>query len=106
LSLLEPNGLFVYAVFNPEFIRDHVSKQVFSGFAENPSGCLELKPRVKVRCFNRAAAEYRYICENLRFEGVYLDYPDFTEEFLAKYKMPFSTQYSEYLIQAFRRKSK
>lgn len=103
LSILAPNGLFVYAVFNPKFIEENLDNSVFTGFKNSPTGYMELKKGIKIKCYNRTDSEHRSIFEKLGYEEVYIDYPEFTEEFLSKYKMPFSTQNSEYLIQAFRR---
>lgn len=103
LSILEPNGLFVYAVFNPKFIEANLDNSIFIGFKNEPTGYMELKKDIKIQCYSRTESEYRSIFGKLGYEEVYIDYPKFTDEFLSKHKMPFSTQNSEYLIQAFRR---
>jgi SAM-dependent methyltransferase len=103
ISLLKPNGLIIYAVFNPEFIKENSGNKVFTDLTNNQTGYLELKKEVKIPFFIRTASEYRHTFEKLGFKEVYLDFPAFTEEFLEKYKMPFSTKNSEFLIQAFRR---
>lgn len=105
ISLLKSNGLIVYAVFNPKFIKANSNNNVFTGFTNNQTGYMELKKGVKIPVFNRSASEYRYLFEKLGYKEVYLDFPAFTEEFIDKYKMPFSTKNSEYLIQAFRSKT-
>ena len=105
ISLLKPSGLIVYAVFNPKFIKENSKNKIFSGFINNQTGYMELKKGVKIPFFNRGESEYRHIFEKLGYKEVYLDFPAFTEEFLDKYKMPFSTKNSEYLIQAFRSKT-
>lgn len=105
ISLLKPNGLIVYAVFNPNFIKENLNNDVFTGFTNNQTGYMELKKGGKIPVFNRSESEYRYIFEKLGYKEVYLDLPAFTQEFLDKYKMPFSTKNSEYLIQAFRDKT-
>ena len=103
LSILEPNGLLVCAVFNPKFIEENSNNRIFVGFKNNKTGYMELKKGIKIKCYSRTDSEYRSIFGKLGYEEVYIDYPEFTEEFLSKYKMPFSTQNSEYLIQAFRK---
>lgn len=105
VSLLKPNGLIVYAVFNTKFIKENSNNKVFTGFTNNQTGYMELKKGVKIPVFNRSESEYRYLFEKFGYKEVYLDFPAFTEEFLDKYKMPFSTKNSEYLIQAFRSKT-
>ena len=105
LSILEPNGLFVCVVFNPKFIEENSDNSIFVGFKNNLTGFMELKKGIKIRCYSRTDSEYRSVFKKLGYEEVYIDYPKFTEEFLDKYKMPFSTENSEYLIQAFRRKN-
>ena len=104
ISLLKPNGLIVYAVFNPGFIEENSNNTVFTGFANSRTGYMELKKGVKIPVCNRTDTEYRDIFERFGYKEIYLDFPAFTAEFLEKYKMPFSTQNPEYLIQAFRRK--
>ncbi len=105
ISLLKPNGLIVYAVFNPKFIKANSNNNIFTGFTNNQTGYMELKKGVKIPVFNRTESEYRHLFEKLGYKEVYLDFPAFTEEFLDKYKMSFSTKDSEYLIQAFRSKT-
>lgn len=104
LSCLKPNGLIIYVVFNPEFIKENSNNNIFTGFTNNQTGYMEIKKGVKIPVFNRSESEYRHIFEKLGYDEVYIDLPAFTEEFLEKYKMPFSTKNSEYLIQAFRSK--
>jgi len=105
LSVLNPKGLIVFAVFNPKFIEDNSNSSVFSGFESYRSGYMELKEGIKIPVYNRSESEYREIFESRGLEEVYLDHPIFTKEFLSEYEMPFSTTYSEYQIQGFRHKS-
>lgn len=105
ISLLEPNALVIYAVFNPEFIKENSGNSVFTGFTKNQTGHMELKQGVKIPVYNRTESEYRNIFEKYGYEEAYLDLPAFTEEFLNKYKMPFSTNSPEYLIQGFKSKN-
>ncbi|HIJ90808.1 MAG: class I SAM-dependent methyltransferase [Desulfobulbaceae bacterium] len=105
VSLLKPNGLLVYAVFNPTFIEENSNNHVFTGFTNNRSGYMELQKGIKIPVYNRSESEYRHIFDKFDYEEAYLDLPEFTEEFLEKYQMPFSTTHSEYLIQAFRKKT-
>ncbi|HIJ79204.1 MAG: methyltransferase domain-containing protein [Desulfobulbaceae bacterium] len=102
IPLLQPNGLIIFAVFNPEFIEENSDSEVFSGFNQKQSGYMELKKGVKVEVYNRTEADYRTIFNKFGWQEVFLDYPAFTEEFLARYQMPFATNKPEYLIQAFK----
>lgn len=102
ISLLKPNGLIIFAVFNPKFIEENSTNKVFTEFDSYRQGYMELKKGIKVPVYNRTEVEYRKLFEAAGFEEVYVDYPAFTKEFLSKYKMPYSTKYPEYLIQAFR----
>lgn len=104
ISLMKPNALIIYAVFNPKFIMDNLNTDIFTGFTNNKTGYMELKKGVKLSVYNRTESDYREIFEKYGYEEVYNDLPNFTEEFLEKYKMPFSTESPEYLIQGFRRK--
>lgn len=105
LSLLEPGGLVVYAVFNPSFIEANLIDSIFTGFDKSQMGYMELKKGVKIKCYSRTELEMRSVFDKFGYEEIYLDYPEFTEDFLRKYKLPFSIKHSEYLIQAFRKKS-
>lgn len=102
LPLLKANGMIIYAVFNPHFIKDNVDNNIFSGFTNIRTGYMELAKGVKIPVFNRSESEYRCLFGKYGYQEVYLDYPVFTEEFLGKFNMPFSTSNPEYLIQAFR----
>ncbi|MFK5983965.1 MAG: class I SAM-dependent methyltransferase [Pseudomonadota bacterium] len=104
ISILKPNGLVIFSVFNPEFIEDNLNTNVFSDFDSFKTGYMKLKKGLKIPVYNRTEEEYREIFEKRGFEEVYIDYPEFTGEFLKEYQMPFSTKYSEFLIQAFKYK--
>lgn len=103
-SLLKPRGLIVYAAFNPEFISDNSDNKIFSSLADNQTGYLELKQGVRIPFFIRTASEYQRVFERGGFRQVYLEFPAFTEAFLKKYPMPFSTRHPEFIIQAFRKR--
>lgn len=103
ISLLKPNALIIFAVFNPKFIEENSKNNIFTDFTSNQTGYMELKKGVKIPVYNRTESDYRNIFEKFGYEEVYLDLPAFTEEFLNKYKMPFSTKSPEYLIQGFRK---
>ena len=105
ISMIKENGLIIFSVFNPKFIEDNANNGVFTEFNSFRKGYMELKDGFKVPVYNRTEAEYRELIEAKGFEQVYIDYPAFSEEFLRQYKMPLSTKYPEYLIQAFRGKN-
>ena len=105
LSVLNPNGLVLFAVFNPKFVDDNSNGSVFSDFEDYRAGYMELKEGVKIPVYNRNELEYREIFESRGLKEVYLDHPIFTKEFLAEHEVPFSTTHSEYQIQGFRYKS-
>ena len=102
IALLQPKGLIIFAVFNPEFIAENSASEVFTDFRNKQTGYMELKKGVKVEVFNRTESEYRKIFKKFGFQEVFLEYPDFTEEFLDQYQMPFATNKPEYQIQAFK----
>ena len=104
LSVLKPEGIVIFAVFNPKFIEDNSNGKVFSGFDNYQSGYMELKEGYKIPVYNRTESKYREIFSSRGLEEVYLDYPAFTKEFLGEHEMPFSTKHSEYQIQGFRYK--
>jgi SAM-dependent methyltransferase len=105
VSILKSDGLIVYAVFNPKFIQENSVGNIFTDFTNNQAGYIELKRGIKIPVYSRSESEYRHLFEKLGYKEVYRDYPPFTNGFLDKYKVPFSTKNSEYLIQAFRRKT-
>jgi 2-polyprenyl-3-methyl-5-hydroxy-6-metoxy-1,4-benzoquinol methylase len=104
VSVLNKNGLLIFAVFNPKFIEDNSECMAFSSFKDYRSGYMELKEGLKIPVYNRSHKEYRNFFKALGLEEVYLDYPEFNQEFLSKYEMPFSTTFSEFQIQGFKRK--
>ena len=103
VSVLNKNGLLVFAVFNPEFIEDNSECAAFSGFKDYRSGYMELKQGLKIPVYNRSREEYESLFKAVGLEEVYVDYPEFDQEFLSKYEMPFSTAFSEFQIQGFKR---
>lgn len=104
-SIIKPGGLVIFAVFNPRFIEENSGGDVFSGFDSYQTGYMALKEDLKIPVYNRNEDEYREMFVKNGFEEVYLDYPEFTKEFLDRHKMPFSTRHSEYQIQGFRYKN-
>ena len=102
VSLLTPSGLILYAVFNPDFINENAGTR-FSRPTNSRTWHLALKDGIQIPFFLRTASEYRHSFASMDFKEVYVDFPAFTDEFLKKYQVPFSTKHSEFLIQAFRR---
>jgi len=104
VSVLNKNGLLIFAVFNPKFIEDNSKSLAFNSFKDYRSGHMELKEGLKIPVHNRSHIEYKGLFKPFGLEEVYLDYPEFNQEFLSKYEMPFSTKFSEFQIQGFKRK--
>jgi len=104
-TIIKLGSLVIFAVFNPCFIVENSSNDVFSGFERYQTGYMELKEGFKIPVYNRYEEEYREIFLKKGFEEVYLDYPEFTKVFLGEHNMSFSTKYSEYQIQGFRYKN-
>lgn len=106
-GLVKGNGVIIQAVFHPDFVRDNfeTNRLVTDFSSETNSGFLELKKGIKTPIHIRSAAEYRQAYARYGLTEIYQDSPPFSQEFLARYQMPFSTRYPEYLIQAFSRRA-
>ncbi|MCX5876138.1 MAG: class I SAM-dependent methyltransferase [Deltaproteobacteria bacterium] len=105
--LVKGNGVIIQAVFHPEFVMDNfkTNRLVTDFSSETNSGFLELEKGVKIPVHIRSESEYRQAYSRYGLAEIYRDSPPFSQEFLAKYQMPFSTRYPEYLIQAFGRRA-
>ena len=101
VSLAKPKALIVYAVFNPEFVENNLNGAIFTGLQNEKTRYMELKKGVIIPFYNRTPAEYGSSFAKFGYEEVYRDLPAFTDVFLTQHQMPFSTKYSEYLIQGF-----
>jgi SAM-dependent methyltransferase len=104
---LNPGGLFVFAVHNPEHVRDCLqspgSPYVDFDSVQNPTkGTLRFGD-VGVPLFLRSASQYRSILDSLGLSLLLEEQPPFTQEFLSKYPTDGPTQHSEYLILGFRK---
>lgn len=100
---LSRDGILIYAVFNPAFVYDNMARQqLFTPGDKQDLAYMELKPGVNIPFTVRAAADYRALFEKYGMKECYSDLPPFTASFIDQYGIKFSTQHSEFLIQAFR----
>lgn len=107
LNALRPGGLFIQAVFNPLFVL-HVNNRdrLFKGFNGGTNkGVMEMKAGVEIPLYIRSRSNYCQLFSDLGYEEVYYDCPHFTREYLAKYRVPFSTDEPEFLIQGFTKRN-
>lgn len=103
-AALNPQGLIIYATFNPAFITENADHPFFPPVEAAKTQKLELKPGVRIPFYDRSAADYQQIFESIGYKEVYREQPAFTPEFLARYSMPFPTTEPEFLVQGFRKK--
>ena len=104
---LNPRGIFVFAVFNPNYVVDGIkSKKVFMDFDSDTKptkGITEFSSEIRVSTFIRTASEYNQLARKYGFKPLLEKYPPFPQEFLAKYRQNIPTNHSEYLILGYKR---
>lgn len=105
-NVLEPGGIFVFAVFNPTFIKECLRTKTFfedfDSFERPKIGKFNLNGN-KIPVFIRTAQEYNEMLSKLGFEPLLEKYPPFTEEFLRKYPISTLVNESEYLILGYKK---
>jgi 2-polyprenyl-3-methyl-5-hydroxy-6-metoxy-1,4-benzoquinol methylase len=103
---LNPGGIFIFAVFNPAFIKECLRTQTFFGdfnsFERPQVGTFNLNGN-KIPVFIKTAQEYNKMLEDLGFESLLESYPIFTEDFLRKYPISNLINESEYLILGYKK---
>jgi len=106
LNLLKAEGCLIYAVFNPEFVKSLFKiAKIFYCLKENTeiTATMKLEEGSEIPVYARSAEYYRLIFAKYGCKEIFRDYPVFTEKFLKRYPMPFSTEKPEFLIQAFKK---
>jgi|SRR6185437_570275 len=108
-AVLEPGGIFIFAVFNPAFVKECLrTKTFFENFDyfEKPKvGIFKLNGN-KIPVFIRTAQEYKEILSVFGLKPLLESYPPFTEEFLRKYPISNLIDESEYLILGYKKLTK
>lgn len=106
-NVLEPGGIFTFAVHNPEQIKKFLPLGIlFENFDsnENPKkGILHIND-TRIPLFIRTAQEYNELLKPLGFESLFEEYPPFTKEFLEKYPLSVPTDVPEYLIMGYKKR--
>jgi ubiquinone/menaquinone biosynthesis C-methylase UbiE len=106
-AILESDGIFIFAVFNPAFIKEslrtHTFFKNFDSLERPKAGYFNLNG-ISIPVFIRTAQEYNKMLEALGFESLFESYPPFTEEFLRKYPITNFVDESEYLILGYKKK--
>jgi len=106
-KVLQSEGIFVFAVFNPEFIKECLRTKTFfenfDSFEKPQTGIFNLNGN-KIPVFIRTVQEYNEILKNLNFEPIIESYPPFTEEFLRKYPISNLINESEYMTLGYKKK--
>lgn len=106
--LIKPSGILTFSVFNPPFVAGLLkAKIIFKDFdsADFPThGLMELVKGTRIPVYLRGAEEYTGLLTCLGYEKIFEAAPPFTEEFLARYPVPFPARDPEFLILGFQKK--
>ena len=106
--LMKPTGILIFSVFNPPFVANLLKAgMLFKNFnsVNFPTrGLMELVKGTRIPVYLRRAEEYSGLLTCLGYEKIFEAAPPFTEEFLAKYPVPFPTRDPEFLILGFQKK--
>ncbi|OGV45390.1 MAG: hypothetical protein A2X46_00700 [Lentisphaerae bacterium GWF2_57_35] len=104
---LKPSGLFLFAVFNPDFVRNLLKDQILFKEFDSPEqpveGFMELVAGVRIPVFIRRTDDYQELLEPKHYAKILEDSPPFTHKFLETYPVPFPTDTPEFLILGFRK---
>lgn len=105
-KVLNHNGLFTFAVHNPEQIKEYLRAGIlfedFDSLKIPKKGILNLKGN-RIPIFVRSANEYNQILGEIGFEPLMEEYPPFTREFLEQYPSSVPTAIPEFLILGYRK---
>ena len=105
--LMKTAGILILSVFNPQFVVNLLKvRMLFKDFdsVNFPShGLLELVKGTRIPVYLRGAEEYTGLLTCLGYEKIFEATPPFTEEFLAKYPVPFPTRDPEFLVLGFQK---
>ena len=99
---LMPNGLLIFAVFNPDYVINGLkSKLFFEDFdstAKPTKGIANFGNEIRIPTYIRTAEEYTNTAQQHGLKCLLESYPPFTEEFIKKYPTDMPTDKPEYLI--------
>ncbi|MBN2015463.1 class I SAM-dependent methyltransferase [Candidatus Dojkabacteria bacterium] len=88
---LKPNGLLIFAVFNPQFaincIKENVLLVNFDSDTHPKEGFFCLGDKIRIPTFIRTASEYERMVTERGYKKVLETYPRFTKKFLKKYPL-------------------
>ncbi len=108
VEILKSGGVFAFAVFNPDYVRNNHGKgKLFDGF-ENPhvpaQGYMCVGEEIRIPVFMRTESEYDRFASSVGLGRVHADKPPFTEAFLQKYPSGTDTTEPEYLVMVYAKK--
>lgn len=105
-SVIEKNGILIFAVHNPAQIKDYLNKEIlfqdFDSKKDPKKGILNLGSN-KIPIFIRTASEYNHILQKYGFQPILETYPPFTKEFLDKFPASYPTDIPEFLILGYKK---
>jgi len=103
---LVSNGLLIFAVHNPEFVKECIQKNIYLYFdsADRPTKVMvRFKNSIDVEMHVRAAEIYNTLAQKYKLNMILEKYPQFTKEFIKKYPDYAGFTNSEYLILGYRK---
>lgn len=103
---LAPNGVLIFAVFNPEWVKLCLQQNIyFANFdsVENPKIGWKTFGELKIPVYIRDNSEYIEMVKNLGLLKILEVNPPFTPEFIQKYPDYSPNNVSEYIILGFKK---
>ncbi|VVC03021.1 Trans-aconitate 2-methyltransferase [Candidatus Bilamarchaeum dharawalense] len=106
-SLLEKQGLIVFAVVSPDFVRrcarDNIRYFDLDPPEDPKAATIRINSDLAIPVYPRSEEEYKKLFAKFGFDFVSSHHPNFTKEFVEKYKWPLPWDTPEYLIITFRK---
>jgi len=107
-ELLNKNGILIFAVFNPEIIKQYSKKGIdfakIEKYKDIEMSNIKLKKNILIPVYIRSERDYKNIFEKYSFIHKFTEYPPFTEEFVKKYGWTDPYDVPEFMIMTFEKK--
>lgn len=94
-------GVLAFAVFNPAYIEVNTGEQ--KPFRRAEEGMTLVLGGHPIPVYVRDEQTYATMLEKRGYRKVHIDFPPFTENFLAKYPLPCDTSSPEFLVMVYQR---
>lgn len=106
-SILQPDGIFLFAVFNPLYVKRLLEAQMFftnfDSIQQPTQGISAFNGNIKVPTFIRTAQEYEALARKNNLQKIFEATPLLTPEFIQQFPTDEPTDVPEYLILGFKK---